>query len=205
MTDSASDRLERAKRGDDQALSEMLSEATSSVRASLVGQIPSRWSSVLSEEDILQQTYTDAFVGIARFVPVGDGAFEAWLRALARNNLRDALRALEADKRGGGRAPVTGGSTAGALYDNLLAESAASPSRSAAREESARMLEEAVERLPEHYATVVRLYDLEGRSIEELARELGRSPGAVYLLRHRAHARLRELLGGGSGILGSSA
>ena len=42
---------------------------------------------------------------------------------------------------------------------------------------------------------MIRLYDLEGRPIAEVAAEMGRSSGAVHMLRARAHDRLRELLG----------
>ena len=49
--------------------------------------------------------------------------------------------------------------------------------------------------LPGDYEKVVRMYDLEGRPIGEVAAELGRSEGAVYMLRARAHDRLREQMG----------
>jgi DNA-directed RNA polymerase specialized sigma24 family protein len=39
------------------------------------------------------------------------------------------------------------------------------------------------------------MYDLEGRPVQEVAQALGRSPGAVYMLRARAHRRLSEIMG----------
>ncbi len=53
-------------------------------------------------------------------------------------------------------------------------------------------------KLPPDYATVIRLYDLQGKPIAEVAADLGRSEGAVYMLRARTHDRLRELLPGES-------
>lgn len=56
-------------------------------------------------------------------------------------------------------------------------------------------LERMLSRLPADYERVIRMYDLEGRGIEEVASELGRSSGAIYMLRARAHERLAGLLG----------
>ena len=53
-------------------------------------------------------------------------------------------------------------------------------------------------------ATVVRLYDIEGRSGPEVATTMGRSRGAVVMLRARAHDRLAELLGSGSKFFSDS-
>jgi RNA polymerase sigma factor (sigma-70 family) len=69
------------------------------------------------------------------------------------------------------------------------------PSRQAARREAVEILERTLAKLPTDYAKVVRLYDLECRPIAEVARELGRSEGAVYMLRARAHEWLRETMG----------
>jgi DNA-directed RNA polymerase specialized sigma24 family protein len=39
------------------------------------------------------------------------------------------------------------------------------------------------------------MFDLEGRPVQQIASALQRSEGAVYMLRARAHDRLREILG----------
>jgi hypothetical protein len=39
------------------------------------------------------------------------------------------------------------------------------------------------------------MYDLEDRAIDDVTKALGRTRGAVHMLRARAHERLRELLG----------
>lgn len=189
--------LARARAGDDDALGALLERHAGALRRSVAGRIPRRLRHLLSEEDVLQQTYTDAFLDLARFRPVGDGAFGAWLRALARANLTDAVRALEAEKRGEARRVHPGGleQSLSGLFDALAAESRTTPSRGAARGEAAERVRAAVARLPEDWRRVVELYDLEGRGVEETAAALGRSPGATWLLRNRAHRRLRELVG----------
>ncbi|MEW6073416.1 MAG: sigma-70 family RNA polymerase sigma factor [Planctomycetota bacterium] len=109
------------------------------------------------------------------------------------SNLRDGWRALERDKRPDPRRRADPAAAEG-LLDALRSE-ITSPSRAAARGEAAALLEAALAGLPDDYARVVRLYDLEGRTIEETADALGRSRGAVHMLRQRAHDRLRERLG----------
>jgi DNA-directed RNA polymerase specialized sigma24 family protein len=49
------------------------------------------------------------------------------------------------------------------------------------------------------------MYDLEGRSVQEVSASLHRTPGAVYMLRARAHRELAELLGMPSQFFSGSA
>ena len=63
------------------------------------------------------------------------------------------------------------------------------------KREHAQLVRAAIRELPEAYARVIELYDLECRPIEDVAAELQRSQGAVYMLRRRALERLHELLG----------
>jgi RNA polymerase sigma factor (sigma-70 family) len=117
---------------------------------------------------------------------------------LAQNNLRDGIKELERRKRPDPRqrvrasSPDSSGST---LLDHLCNSSAKTPSRDAAQKESQQALAAALAQLPAPYAEVVRLHGLEGRPVAEVAAMLGRSPGAVCMLRARALDRLRELLG----------
>jgi RNA polymerase sigma-70 factor, ECF subfamily len=60
--------------------------------------------------------------------------------------------------------------------------------------ESRRILNEAIERLPEHYRAVLVLRDVEELSNEEVAEIVGDSVAAVKTRLHRARMALRELL-----------
>ena len=188
--------VRRAVDGERDALTSLLRAAAPRLRASLDRDLPARVAAVLSVDDVLQQTFTDVFVDIHRFVPTGDGAFESWVSTLARNNLRDALRMIDAARRGGDRRPVQVGGDASidGLLEAVAGRSRSSPTRVATRREEADRLLEAIDRLPGDYATVVRSYDLAGESIEDVATAISRSVGATFLVRHRAHRRLREWL-----------
>lgn len=195
--------LEQACGGSREALSKLIEKHTPSLLAHLVGRIPRQWQSVLSVEDVLQQTFTDAFLHIGRFMPRIEDAFAPWLKRIADNNRASAITMLEAEKRGGDwhriefRSPED--SLVG-LYD-LVAATLSTPSRNAARREALMELEGAIQRLPEHYRQIVRLRDLEGRPLPEVAQILGRSPGAVCMIRARAHRLLGELLGNASRLI----
>ena len=203
MSELDSNHLSRAVDGDREALAQLLEHHGPAVRKRFAGRIPRRWRSALSVDDVMQQTYIDAFVDFPRFVPNGRGSFSAWLASLAKCNLLDALRMLNADKRGrNGRRIASRSSqdTLTMLYEEVGA-SHSTPSRRAARIEANAALGSAVEQLPETYRRVVQMYDLDGCPVDSVASELGRSPGAVYMLRARAHRRLREIMGNASRYL----
>lgn len=195
--------LDRAIRGDDAALTELLAQNGAQVRRSLAGKIPRRWQAVLSIEDVMQETYIDALLDVAHFEPRGAGSFAAWLTTLARRNLLDALRMLEAEKRGKRRRvaqPRLGDESVGALYAQIVCSNG-TPSREAARNEAGSCLLRAIAQLPDKYRTVIEMYDLEQRPVNDVARALGRSPGAVFMLRSRAHRQLSTLMGAASKFL----
>ncbi len=191
----------KAVAGDREALVRLLARHGPVVRRRLDGAIGDRWQSALSLDDVMQEAYTDAFLGIGAFVPRHEHSFTAWLTALAKRNLIDAIRILEAERRGGKRrqiapgGPGTSDESCTALYERLCTTSS-TPSRRAATVESCAALKQAVAGLPATYRTVVEMHDLEGRPVEEIASELGRSVGAVYMLRARAHRCLANILDG---------
>ena len=155
--------------------------------------IPERHRGVLSADDVVQETLTDAFLDHAGFSGDEDG-FRAWLHTLAEHNLVDALRGLDAARRGGGGAPRSVDDASWeTFFHDLTGRTQTSPSVGAARRETADRMRALVDRLPPDHRAVVLGYDLEGRSIDEVATSLGRSVGACYLLRNRALKRLEKL------------
>lgn len=192
--------MARASSGDGDSLESLIRAAEAPARAALSGRIPQRWQSLVSIDDVIQQAATDAVLGIARFESRGEGSFAAWFITRARNNLSNAVRGLEADKRGGRarRVPTGAGGGAADSRSILLEElvpAFSTPSRAVARHEAVAALEKAIERLPEQYRRIVDFYDLQGRDLRAIADELGRSEGAVFMLRARAHRVLADEMG----------
>ncbi len=207
MEASGDNLVEKAAGGDRDALVELLKRCGPAARRGLAGRIPKRWQGVLSEDDVMQQTYANAAAGMHEFNSSSEGSFARWLATVARRNLRDAVKMLEAQKRGGDRRAVHGAATDEsfvALYE-VLTGTGTTPSRQVARDEAKTALKRAIDQLPEIYARVVVMYDLEGRPVQEVADALERTPGAVFMLRTRAHQRLHEIMGRTSEFFGNSA
>lgn len=198
MAESDESLLALASDGDADALSALLERYGPQVRAEL--HIGRRWQPALSADDVMQTSYMEAFLRIGDFTPFGKGAFYRWLKQIAENNLRDAIKELERAKRPQLHRRIKappGDDSFAVLYD-LLAGTTSTPSRRAARDETRQILESSLARLPKDYATVVRLYDLEGRPTSEVCASMGRTRGALYMLRARAHDQLRVILGSAS-------
>lgn len=197
------DLTRRAVGGDRRVLAQLLERSAPVIRQRLAGKLPRRWQHALSIDDVMQQTFVDAFIDIERFTPNGEGSFSAWLGTLAQHNLLDALRMLEADKRGNGRSMVRFQNAEESFVSlaEILQAADRTPSRLVARQEAYADLKSAVRQLPDLYRQVVRMYDLEVRPVSDVARELRRSPGAVYMIRARAHRQLRQIMGSVSAYL----
>jgi len=183
--------------GDVKALERLIALQHKELRQGLEEKIARRHRAVLAADDVLQVTYTEAFLRIAQFSPDGRGSFQGWLTRGAENNLKDAIRALEREKRCPRNRQVVSDRVTDS-YTTLLAGLSASgttPTRHASRNEAKAIIDAALDELPPDYAKVIRLYDLEGLPIDEVAKSLGRRRGAVHMLKARAHERLRELLG----------
>jgi RNA polymerase sigma-70 factor (ECF subfamily) len=195
---SDADLLNRAVDGDRDALTTLLRRHGPSVRGSL--RIESTWQAVLEADDVMQVTCLEAFMSIHHFDSTRYTSFEAWLRRIAENNLKDAVRGLMRQKRPQPRDRVRQADNEDSVAGlaELLGVTLTTPSQRARRDEARAALLDAIDALPKDYATVIRLYDLHGQSVEETAKALGRSQGAVFMLRARALERLRGLLGTGS-------
>lgn len=196
--DAFDDELQAARAGDADALSRLLLRFGPQVRANLT--IQPHWRAAIDADDIMQVTYTDAFLRIGSCAARHEGAFRTWLAHIARNNLVDAIRGLEAEKRPPvhRRIPPEDNGDPYVHLCELVGATTSTPSRVVARDELRSLVNQALQRLPPDYEAVIRELDLEGRSAPEVAETLGRSRAAVHMLAGRARERLRELLDSGT-------
>jgi len=189
--------VQRAKSGDKSALSALLLRFGPAIRESL--HINPKWQSMLDAEDVMQVTYFEAFEQIAKFTG-NTGAFPGWLRRIAENNLRDAIDWLQREKRPQPEhrvGPPQGTDTVVWLCA-LLTGDGQTPSHHAVTNETRQLLESEINKLPDDYAAVLRWIFLEGKEVGEVAERMGKTRGAVHLLRIRAVNRLRQQMGSGS-------
>jgi RNA polymerase sigma factor (sigma-70 family) len=188
--------ITRAIGGDQAAAAELLRTHGAGIHSRIAAKISPVWRSSIDADDVMQVTYIDALLRVRSFQPRHEGSFGAWLGRIAEHNLLDAIKELERAKRPNpkNRVQASGDDSYVALVE-VLGATMTTPSLIAARGEVRSALERAIERLPLDYQRAVRLCDIEGKSAAEAAMELGRRPGAVYMLVMRAHDRLREILG----------
>ncbi len=206
MTEVTGELLSAAVGGDAESMGVLLRRYGPEVRRRL--HVDARWQGLFDAADVMQVTYLEAFLHVGQLAAHTEEGFIAWLTQIAQHNLQDAIRELERQKRPGPRRQVRWAApddSASTLLHALCDSTATTPGRAVARHEWQQFLEVALAQLPPTYAAVVRLHDLEGRSIAKVAETLGRSPGAVYMLRARALERLQELLGSASRFLSGGA
>ena len=136
--------------------------------------------------DATQEVYVRVVRSVLGFR--GDSSFGTWLHRVTVNVCLSALRS-----RGDVRAR---GQSAGiAEMDVEIVDPAPDPAARAETADLAARTARALDDLPADAREVVVLRDVQGLSTKEAAQVLGISEGAVKVRLHRAHARLRELVG----------
>ena len=137
--------------------------------------------------DATQEVYLRVVKSVLGFR--GESAFGTWLHRVTVNVCMTALR-----RRGDVRAR---GQSAGLLdvrFDDLVSSDASTEDR-VATADLARRTAHALAELSEDAREIVVLRDVQGLSTKETAELLGVTEGAVKVRLHRAHAKLRELVG----------
>jgi RNA polymerase sigma factor (sigma-70 family) len=135
-------------------------------------------------EDIVQQTIFKAFTHLDQFR--FEACFKTWLIRIALNEIAQTWR-----RRVSGRWVPLEGSAQVILQAKDPSDS---PFRSYERSQTSNLLQRAVNSLPEKERVIVRMRDLEERSISEVAEALCLSIGAVKSRHHRARSRMAQIL-----------
>ena len=149
---------------------------------------------------VVQQTFLEAHQQLAKFrgagSPTAGAELAGWLRRILANNLADAVRGMGRARRDAGRErSLERDLEASSLrLGSCLAAEQSSPSQKVCREERGVALAAALAELPPAQREAVLLRYFHGRSLPEVARQLGRTvPSAVGLLQ-RGLKGLRERL-----------
>jgi RNA polymerase sigma-70 factor (ECF subfamily) len=190
--------LTAAVGGDRVALERLLLSHYDELTRRIEAKLPPRLQSTQAVEDILQLTFLQAFRDIADFQQRTDATFGDWLARIAENRLCDAIRQHDRPKHGGDLQRVgdrpPDDSRIGSLWDWIAADDTSPPS-AAARGEALQALQVALAALPDDQRMAIQLQQLEGKSVEETAATLGRTPGAIRGLVHRGKLELVAALG----------
>jgi len=190
-SDRARKLIQAAKRGDREAIGELLAAYRSYLGAITEGEIDGALGARLDSSDIVQQTCLSAIRRIGDFDGAEQGQFVAWLKQVHLRNIQDAIRHNKgAGKRAMSKEQQLRDSSSTPLEppDHL----GVTPSQHAMRRETNEELRDALERLPEDQREVVRLRCFEGWEFQKISEHLGRSHDSVASLLKRGLRNLRK-------------
>jgi RNA polymerase sigma-70 factor, ECF subfamily len=137
-------------------------------------------------EDVVQDTYVRAFTHLEQFR--GDSSLSTWLSRIAMN---EALGRLRRQKPGVEWSELEKSGPQAQIIPFPLASSD-DPEKSMAQREIQRVVEHAIDELPEPFRLVFITRVIEGMNVEETAEILGLKPETVKTRLHRARNLLRD-------------
>jgi RNA polymerase sigma-70 factor (ECF subfamily) len=121
--------------------------------------------------------------------------FLVWIFRMLQNNMRNFQRSYETGTKRQIRVEVRldDAAEAGDLKECLIADTR-SPSSEAVHHEEEALIRRAVNELPEHYRSVLRMRTLQRLPFEQIAAQLGSSTQNVRQIWHRAMRQLAHAM-----------
>lgn len=155
-----------------------------------------RHPSKLDSSDIVQQTLMDAFSKREQFKGGSEGELAAWLREILKNNMADAVRNQQRDKRDVRRERSIEGAIDASFSrtQEWLVAVQSSPSQRVVKQEDLLRLSNALIQLAEAQREAIVLHHLQGMMLAEVAAEMDRTEAAVAGLLFRGLRALQSLL-----------
>ena len=142
-------------------------------------------------EDVVQEAYVRAFTHLDGFR--GEAQLSTWLTRIALNEALGRLRRQRVTVELKDIDAINDQGEARVIY-LPFARQDTDPEAAAGRAEVRRLLERAVDQLPEQFRVVFMLRDIEEMSVEETAAHLGLRTETVKTRLHRARRLLRQSL-----------
>jgi RNA polymerase sigma-70 factor (ECF subfamily) len=190
--------LRAARGGDAEALGRLLELYRSYLALLARLQIDHRLQGKTDASDVIQEVFLQAHRSFGEFRGQSEGELVEWLRKILATRLANVVRQFYGTQRRDVRLEqkLDRELDRSSKVAQALVASHSSPSQNAARREQAVLLAEALSRLPADHREVIVLHHLEGLTLADTARRMGRSVGSVEKLWVRALAALRRSLGG---------
>jgi RNA polymerase sigma-70 factor (ECF subfamily) len=138
-------------------------------------------------EDVVQETYVRALTHLADFR--GDSSLATWLARIAMN---EALGRLRRQRPGVDLDSLPPGTLEAQIIQFPHSATSEDPEKTMAQREIQRVVEHAIDELPDLFRIVFITRVIEGMNVEETAEILGLKPETVKTRLHRARTMLRE-------------
>lgn len=177
--------VERARAGDMHAWEQLISQYEK-----LVYNLAYRFTGNREDAwDMYQEAFTRVYLRLNDFR--GDSSFETWLRAVVANACRDELRKRKRQATTSLDEPVL---MEDGDVGRQIADPGEQPQEALERQESARMVQQAMQTLDADYRLVLVLRDFQDQSYEEIAANLHMPLGTVKSRLSRARLALKDAL-----------
>lgn len=185
--------------GDEAALERLLLQNYNYLLDHIRRALPNWLAEQMDAEDILQDVHVNVFRHTSEFRGTSLQSFQAWLRSIADNQLRDKLRGATRKKRQGDRRRVRYAERPGHSslieFVQLLSADGRNPRSEVAAHEAVHAVQVGIAHLPEDQRRAIELRYVEGKSVPETAEAMHKTPGAIRGLLHRAKIQLKDTLG----------
>jgi RNA polymerase sigma-70 factor (ECF subfamily) len=191
--------LERALRGDREALGRLLEAERMTLHRLAQRQLEGRIAARVDASDVVQQTFLDAYRSFPQFAGQDARELVAWLQGILDHKVATAIRdhTLLQKRNLGREQSIDDSQAGGAALKQELDAGHSSPSQKALRGEEAERLSQALTALPADQREAVRLRHLEGWALADIAQHLGRTPAATAGLIKRGMQALRRQMNKG--------
>ncbi len=191
--------IDRIREGDANALAEYIEQQRlpllSVIRRKMSGGLLNK----VEPDDILQEVSTSAVLSIAD-VDFKDRDPFVWLCYLIDRRVVDAHRRFNAQKRAAQqevRMQTPDASQGGGVIDMLVA-SITSPSMAFSRKQKESRLWQALRSLPEDQQQALTMRYVQNLSSKDIAKQLGKSDGAIRVMLTRSTKKLEQIMSEGS-------
>jgi RNA polymerase sigma-70 factor (ECF subfamily) len=199
MTTSGSDMrrlIQQARRDEPGALDRLLESYRNYLRLLARTGLDASLQGKADPSDLVQDAMLRASQNFGQFRGASDAELAGWLRQILARCLANFVRRYRTGGRRIGREQSLDQllNRSSEAMERVLATNGTSPSGSAQRRDLGVVLSDALAQLSEVQREVIVLVHLQGLGWDEVARRMGRTPGAVRKLWTRALKQLRPLI-----------
>jgi RNA polymerase sigma-70 factor (subfamily 1) len=181
--------LQRLQTGDKGALNDLYNRYLMRVLTAVRARLGAELRGKLESWDVVQDALLASLKNVQSFNQTSEGAFLNWLAKVVENRIRDQLDYFRADKRDHRlEKPLAAPRSAESSVPLDIPERSGvpTPSQFLVLSEDLARLEKAMDQLPEESRELIVAVKIEGRTYDEIAQDLGKSPDAVRMQVKRA-------------------
>jgi len=186
--------IEQARDGDMQAKSDLATQVQSYLSMMADRKLNPAIRSNVNPSDIVQHTLIRMVDGIDNFRGTTRAEFFGWLNTIVQNESARANRHYRSQKRDITRERPMAQQETGSFFFAEPSDNQPTPQTSALSQERIQLLYELLKKLPEDYAEVIRLRNLEQLSFREIGEKMERSEAAANKLWNRAIVKFQSEL-----------